>query len=104
MACPPGYRSDNLVRVPMPLGPFNEPRGTDCYLYEPVYLALMALTIVTSVGFLTLYLSEIFKSPTATHKVKRDLKVIYAFISLSEISKIILVVCGYYLPSVCLLL
>ena len=30
-SCPPGYSPDTILRLPMPVGPFNEPFGKDCF-------------------------------------------------------------------------
>jgi hypothetical protein len=58
MACIP----DSLLRFPMPIGPLNEPFGTDCYL-----TAYTAFTVIFWLVAVLSFLCALVMGVTAYH-------------------------------------
>jgi len=95
-SCSPGFSPDNVLRLPMPVGPFNEPLGTDCFRNDLAFSVIAWIIVVLSSIAIVVFVKEL-------HERQLGLWLRAAFISqiMCLISLIIFCIVGIYRPEGC---
>ena len=99
--CTQGYSSDNILRLPMPVGPFNEPYGEDCFRNDLALEVCCSIFLVIVLFLALLYGHEL---ATRSKKMSRAIYFVYfvSFIQLALIAAFLF--CMIYKPEVCFIL